>query len=477
MLWLCMGIKNFEHVLLTSVVILGGCTTTLEHRTPVDIASNSVQINYPDMGVSEILAPPVKTFRELRSKVAGMAQLRTAGPFTDKEGTVHNGGAYLDVLISYTSATPDPLETRQYSQARWPDGEIAQLADFGASVLDCRADTRNVRRFPFGNGYYGAGYYNYGYGNFDRGPHNRRGRYDRRRHHDQNDHTDYNDNHADHDRARDHADGNNTTSTTEHPPVRPPKRRRTRNEPAPQPDGPGTEPEIGPYFNPGSHPYASSGRPQSTRQPHSSTRGASSSPRASSRAPSDKRTPTQASQYRTNHPKQNTTNTNSHNTTNTNSHRSNTGNTSNSGNNSSNQHKSSTRLRSGRHLNYYPTDPYYNPGYVDTVVRRYCARQENLRVFVPRKRLDAAKTNGISLLIRSRGGREEVLNLPPNYITGFMLAAWTPEGRNMTIPGYPLPRPEPNSEPQQETLAPMPNPKSPVSKSPSPKKPIIYGEN
>jgi len=449
-----MGMKYFKHALLASVVTLGGCATTLEHRTPIDIASNSVQIHYPDAGVSEILAPPVKAFRELRSKVAGMAQLRTAGPFTDKAGTIYENGAYLDILINYTSASPDPLETRQYSQARWPDGEIAQLADFGASVLDCRADIRNVRRFPFGNGYYGTGYYGYspygyGYGN---GSYSRR-HLDRRvdhvdhvDHNDANDHTDHNYNHTDHtthDRNRRHRDS--TAS-----PARP------AHTLSPQPSGHDREPDRGRYFNPGSHPYSGSARTRQTRQPHTLTREPSTM---------------QAPQHRTNRPKRNDASSRPHKTPS-----SNRGQSSSSGHSSSSKHKFSRNHRSGRHLNYYPTDPFYNPGYVDTVVRRYCARQENLRVFIPRERLDAAKISGISLLIRPRGGREEVLNLPPNYIAGFMLAAWTPEGRRMTIPGYPAPRPAPKQKPALETLqetnAPLPNPQTP-----DPKKPIIYGEN
>jgi len=275
-----------------------------------------------------------------------------------------------------------------------------------------------------------------------------------------NDHTDHNYNHTDHtvhDRDRDHAGGNsNSTSGTSavRPATAPVRPRRGRNsiDPAPQPDGPGTEPSIGPFAHPNTH----TGRPHQAGQPQAHQ--------------------PLARQNRTARPSRNVSNSRS-----SRSHTSNTGNSSSNGHNSNTQHNSSKNHRSGRHLNYYPTDPFYNPGYIDTVVRRYCARQENLRIFVPRERLDAAKYTGITLLVRPRGGREEVLSLPPSYIAGFMLAAWTPEGRNMTIPGYPLPRPAPSREiqqkTQQETLAPLPAPKQQDPKNPDPIKPGIYGDN
>ena len=118
-----------------------------------------------------------------------------------------------------------------------------------------------------------------------------------------------------------------------------------------------------------------------------------------------------------------------------------------------------------KHLDYYPRDPYgYNRGPRDYVVRYICDRQETLRVFIPRERLDDAQANGLVLYVRPRGGLEEVLTLPPNYISGFKLAAWSPEGARLTIPAQAV----------------LPTHVQPDHANPNPadnKKPIIYGEN
>ncbi|MCF6329549.1 MAG: hypothetical protein L3J02_07110 [Henriciella sp.] len=122
-------------------------------------------------------------------------------------------------------------------------------------------------------------------------------------------------------------------------------------------------------------------------------------------------------------------------------------------------------------MRYYPRDPYYNQGPTDYVVRRSCSRQENLRIFIPRERLDVAETNGLILYLRPRGGQEEVLSLPPNYISGFKLAAWSPEGSRLTIPGKPL-----SSVQVAQTPIPYRGDAASTGKV-DPNKPIIYGEN
>ena len=119
-------------------------------------------------------------------------------------------------------------------------------------------------------------------------------------------------------------------------------------------------------------------------------------------------------------------------------------------------------------MRYYPRDRYYDPRPRDYVVRRSCDRQENVRIFVPRQRIDAARDTGLIVYLRPRGGQEEVLSLPPNYITGFTLAAWSPQGEHLTINGGPRNLSAP-TVPQPS--APQPSPR------PSANTPIIYGEN
>ena len=71
------------------------------------------------------------------------------------------------------------------------------------------------------------------------------------------------------------------------------------------------------------------------------------------------------------------------------------------------------------------------------MVNYSCQRQESLRVFIPRERLLAAEKNGLLLYLRPQNGIEETVVLPPNYISGFLLAAYTPAGERMTIEGKP----------------------------------------
>jgi hypothetical protein len=502
--------QNFKYILLASAVTFGGCTTTLEHRTPIDIASNSVRITYPENDVNEILAPPVETFTELRAKVKGMAQLRTAGPFTDAEGAISEGGAYLDVLINYKSASPNPLETRQYSQAYWPGGEAAQLADFGTSVLDCRSDVRNVRRFPLGSGYggYGYGYGNYGYGNYGYGGygHSSRRRHNRPARHGSNDsindHTDHNlhtnhnqhtnDNLHDGSASAERMGGNNIVGGSIARPELPnvpgqdhaKKSTSKRAVSRPRPElAARSAPNVASTSNAAlGHTSA-----PATNSAHSSSSGRSSLERSHATT----------RQHRNSRPQSNSTHSStrslssgssrshnsgssssrSHSSGSSSSRGHSSGRSSSSSSSSSSHSSGSGHSRSARHLNYYPTDPFYNPGYIDTVVRRYCERQENLRVFVPRERLEQAKLGGLNLLIRPRGGREEVLDLPPNYISGFMLAAWTPEGQKMTIPVRALPRQiTPQAEQEQEAQTQTNAPKAKTPK-PDPTQPIIYGDN
>lgn len=476
--------QNFKYILLVSAAAFGGCTTTLEHRTPIDIASNSVRITYPENDVNEILAPPVETFTELRAKVKGMAQLRTAGPFTDAEGVVSEGGAYLDILINYKSSTPNPLETRQYSQAYWPGGISAQLADFGTSVLDCRSDVRNIRRFPLGSGYGGYGYggYGYGYGNYGYGGygHSSRRRHNRPARHGSNDsvndHTNHN-LHTDHNQETNHNLHEGSVTHPGRPNVpgqdhaKSSKTKRAVSRPRPELAA-SSPPNAAPTNNAALGHTASS----ATNQAHRTSAGRQSTGRSASHATTQ--------QHRNNSPQSNSINHSSR-SIRPSSSRSHRPSSSRRRSSSSSRSRSSSRShssgsghsRSARHLNYYPTDPFYNPGYIDTVVRRYCERQENLRVFVPRERLEQAKLGGLNLLIRPRGGREEVLDLPPNYISGFMLAAWTPEGQKMTIPARALPRQiTPQAEQEQEAQTQTNAPKTKTPK-PDPTQPIIYGDN
>jgi len=491
-----MNIKNLRLLLLVSAATLTACATTLANRTPIDIASNSVRRTDALSGMSEVLAPKVKAFSSRRSSVRGRVQLRTAGPFTDDEGSVYEGGAYLDVVLNYGSATPNPVEARIYDQAFWPGGEPALLAEFGATVLDCREDVRAIPQYQYtpiygawGYGHihddycgheYGRDGWGTGYGHYGRG----------------HVHDDY----CGHD--IDHDSGSNTviiSPTTEPRPVsRPVSRPVLRPVPdgprrphvirpdgvAPQPDGRGTDPDVRPRrprrpiidpipqpraegrpskravsrprpdiapTEPYSQPYNPATRPQPYSPP-----AAQSTPKAVSRPapvsrprpePVYKPEPTYKPKPSISQPKYTP--------------------------NPRTKPKARPRDKFRREMHYYPRDPYYG-GSTDYVVRRSCDRQENLRIFIPRERLDAAEINGLILYLRPRGGQEEVLSLPPNYIRGFKLAAWSPQGPQLTIQGRPL---EPQQAAQTQAQKQAQTQQVPEQSKPDPKKPIIASDN
>lgn len=75
-----------------------------------------------------------------------------------------------------------------------------------------------------------------------------------------------------------------------------------------------------------------------------------------------------------------------------------------------------------RQLDFFPRDGY---GGREVVTSRSvdCAREETLRVFLPADRLDAARFDGLTVLVLDRDGGETPVFIPPNYIEGFRLAA------------------------------------------------------
>ncbi|HHL42666.1 MAG TPA: hypothetical protein ENJ42_03535, partial [Hellea balneolensis] len=148
----------------SSLLVLAACATATISQSPIDIASNSVRRVDPVSGKAEILAPDV-TLKTKRRSVKANTRLRTAGDFTDRNGIVQKEGAFLDIAVWYATATPRTEEGRYYDQVVYPGGQLADLVDFGQTILECRDDyTRDYPRY-FGNyGYYGYGYgYGYGY--------------------------------------------------------------------------------------------------------------------------------------------------------------------------------------------------------------------------------------------------------------------------------------------------------------------------
>ncbi len=82
----------------------------------------------------------------------------------------------------------------------------------------------------------------------------------------------------------------------------------------------------------------------------------------------------------------------------------------------------SHRSKGAKKLNFFPQGLNYGGGgYVAKTVTtsRRCAREENLSIYIPRDRLDAARYDGLTVLVLDRDGKDIPVYIPPNYIEGF----------------------------------------------------------
>ncbi len=429
---------KFKPALLLSLSVLAvlpACTTSLASRTPIDIASNSVRHTDPLSGVSEILAPRVKIFDTNRSNIGGNAQLRTAGAFTTKNGLILRGGSYLDILLHYTTATPQPEEARQYDTVSWAGGTEALLADFGMTVLDCRQDIREnyIPSYPYGYSNYGHGYS----GGYGRGYRPRGYGYD--------------------DHGKDHGpkhEPGHKGKPKENPTVKPmpgkPKLPRPSDETMDKPQRRKTHPRIRPNSRidlddldrrqrqrpTRANTYTPAVRPPRPARPSAVSAPTLPKPVASTPRPIQKAPPISKPRPT---PKPRPTS----------------------------KPRPSNKSKPGRpeikdifqpERNYYPGDPYYDGGVRDISVSYRCIREESLRVFIPKDRLNIAEQRGLVLYLRPQTGREEALFLPPNYITGFKMAAYSPEGVGLAIQGAPADFSKPAARTQSPVPAPGTNP-------------------
>ena len=424
---------NLQLGLLTSVsaaILLSGCATTnLASRTPIDIASNSVRHTDNKSGISAVLAPSVRAFSKRRKDISGKARLLTANTFTDDKGSLQSGGAYLDVVINYATFSPDPAETRRYDSAAWAGGEAALVAEYGEAVIECREDIREdfiPSGYNYYDSYYGHGSdYGYGYGNssygYGYGYSGGRGG----SHGGGGSGSDNDDDSDDGVSTMPSPDTGNTTSAPPTPNMRRrPRPGPPRTRPAPQPDGPGTEPGINvrPVMGQRPAPQATSARPRPT------PRRITPKPSSSKPASSSSSRPTSSRVF------------------------------------SSTSNRRTTPARTTRReMRYYPRQQHTSRRNIS--IRYSCIRQENLRVFIPKDRVDAAETGGLLLYLQPKRGRAEALVLPTNYISGFKLAAYSPEGPNLTIQGSPV-----AIRKRPAAIA------TPLAKEPDASVPIIYGE-
>lgn len=473
---------------ISATALMMGCSTSLSDRSPFDIASNSVRRTDVVSGQSEVLAPEIKAFASNHSSVKGQVQLRTAGPYTDENGIVHRDGAFLEILLDYATATPNPEDALLFDQAYWPGGEPAMLADFGTAVLDCREDAREIYRTPdpyFGIGYfgYGTGYgrsrghgYGRGYGGNRRGHHGGRGgRHDRDGDHDGYDRDHDGSSDGDHTGRGNHDGRGAHRDDRDDRPDRPRRPRRPRTGGPTTPGTPATLPDVGPDA---STPPTRPGRPTTrptTRPTDRPTTGPSPRPRRTKRtiyepAPNDvsgrqtRNDPPRISPRSRPTPTPRPTSRPTSRPAPTPASRpvsrpvlkpavsrpaskpvskprskpverstSSKRDVSRVFKNADNP-RSRPRNKINTDLNYDPYHRVPQSAYKDYVVQYSCQRQESLRVFVPRERLLATERNGMLLYVRPRAGVEETIALPPNYVRGFMLAAYSDQGERLSTP-------------------------------------------
>lgn len=455
---------KLQKITLTAPLLLAlaNCASPTAQRSPIDIASQSVRRVDPINKRTEIVAPDV-TLRTKGNRVKANARLITAGNFTDSKGIRHKDGAFLDVAIAYKTATSLEREGRYYDQVAYPGGQFADLADFGETVLYCEDEyIPNYSSFYGNYGYYGYGY-GYGYG-YDALGYYWGQWYDGWR----RPKVIIVDEDGDDDNGTGDVDDGDVTPT---PPVQPrPRRPDVRDPDYPRPPlvrpsvvrprpfagatpkkrvvyEPRTPNKSLPIRRPMDRPIS---RPQVNdtaiggfqrgnglaRDLGREQGAALSAYRAIPVRGGDRTRPT----IRPNGWADGTpTSTNSRpapqpRSTSRSSSRSSTR----SSHPVDRAFRETDNSRTNRLDTPKPALNYYSgglPGYIrpSYTVRHECKRQENLRVFIPKSRIEAAQETGLVVYLQPRASREQTLKLPPNYLQGFYMAAYTPLGERLAL--------------------------------------------
>lgn len=86
------------------------------------------------------------------------------------------------------------------------------------------------------------------------------------------------------------------------------------------------------------------------------------------------------------------------------------------------RHKNPRASQTKKFKNFYPLQAGFGTYTHPISVRYRCVREENLTVHIPSERLQAARFEGMTVLIMSRDGQETPVYIPPNYIEGYQKA-------------------------------------------------------
>jgi len=130
-------------LLLTTALASPAFAETLPEISPRQIASD-VELKFnPDTGAKEYIAPSFDPFEEDRS-MAGTASLRSVSSATTIDGQSVRGGALLDMTFYYNSASNDPYDTRGYEDAVYLSGEYAPVTRRDNRILECNERVQDV---------------------------------------------------------------------------------------------------------------------------------------------------------------------------------------------------------------------------------------------------------------------------------------------------------------------------------------------
>ena len=126
-----------------SAPALANSTQALPELSPRQIANDVKLTRNPVTGFDEFLAPSFDPF-ENDTELAGTAQLRSANNAITIDGQRLAGGAILDLSFYYNTESSDPYDNRGYGDAVYLSGEYAPVTLRDNRVLECAAHVQDV---------------------------------------------------------------------------------------------------------------------------------------------------------------------------------------------------------------------------------------------------------------------------------------------------------------------------------------------
>ena len=130
-------------LLLTTALASPALAETLPEISPRQIASDVKLQYHPETGAKEYIAPSFDPFEEDRT-MAGTANLRSVANATTIDGQSIRGGALLDMTFYYNSESNDPYDTRGYEEAVYLSGEYAPVTRRDNRILECNEQVQDV---------------------------------------------------------------------------------------------------------------------------------------------------------------------------------------------------------------------------------------------------------------------------------------------------------------------------------------------